>query len=45
MIPKYDKDSDFLKFAGRHLFIGGMAGLTALPFVYPLDFARTRMGM
>jgi len=45
MIPKYNKDTDFMLFAGRHLLIGGMAGLTALPFVYPLDFARTRMGV
>jgi len=27
------------------LFTGGMAGATALCFVYPLDFARTRMGV
>ena len=45
MIPKYDKKTEFWKFFGGMLFTGGMAGATALCFVYPLDFARTRMGV
>ncbi len=38
--PKTDK----LKFFGENLLSGGAAGATTLVFVYPLDFARTRLG-
>ncbi len=33
------------KFFAGNLFAGGMAGATGLLFVYPLDFARTRLGV
>ncbi|CAF0945026.1 unnamed protein product [Rotaria sordida] len=33
------------KFFFGNLFAGGMAGATGLLFVYPLDFARTRLGV
>lgn len=33
------------KFFMGNLFAGGMAGATGLLFVYPLDFARTRLGV
>ena len=45
MLPNYSKNTEFWKFFGKMLFTGGMAGATALCFVYPLDFARTRMGV
>ena len=45
MLPNYNKNTEFWKFFGKMLFTGGMAGATALCFVYPLDFARTRMGV
>jgi len=45
MLPNYNKKTEFWKFFGKMLFTGGMAGATALCFVYPLDFARTRMGV
>jgi solute carrier family 25 (adenine nucleotide translocator) protein 4/5/6/31 len=33
------------KFFVGNLFAGGMAGATGLLFLYPLDFARTRLGV
>jgi len=39
----YDKKKDFWKFFAGNLASGGMAGATSLCFVYPLDFARTRL--
>ncbi|MFH4975906.1 hypothetical protein AB6A40_002615 [Gnathostoma spinigerum] len=38
-----DKDKDFWKFFGGNLASGGAAGATSMCFVYPLDFARTRL--
>ena len=38
--PKVEKGSYFL----RSLLSGGLAGSFSLIFVYPLDFARTRLG-
>jgi len=38
-----DKNKDFLKFFAGNLASGGAAGATSLCFVYPLDFARTRL--
>eukprot|EP00922_Rhytidocystis_sp_ex-Travisia-forbesii_P006053 GHVS01008781.1.p1 GENE.GHVS01008781.1~~GHVS01008781.1.p1 ORF type:complete len:389 (+),score=67.54 GHVS01008781.1:113-1168(+) len=41
---RHDSKTDFWKFFGGMLLSGGAAGATSLTFVYPLDFARTRMG-
>jgi len=38
-----DKRKDFWKFFAGNLASGGAAGATSLCFVYPLDFARTRL--
>ncbi|CAJ0945845.1 unnamed protein product, partial [Mesorhabditis belari] len=38
-----NKNKDFWKFFAGNLASGGAAGATALCFVYPLDFARTRL--
>lgn len=38
-----DKNKQFLKFFAMNLASGGAAGATSLTFVYPLDFARTRL--
>jgi solute carrier family 25 (adenine nucleotide translocator) protein 4/5/6/31 len=35
--------TDFWKYFGGSLISGGAAGATSLTFVYPLDFARTRL--
>ncbi|ORX74653.1 mitochondrial substrate carrier family protein ancA [Linderina pennispora] len=45
MFPKYSPKTDFWKFFGANMASGGMAGATSLLFVYPLDFARTRMAV
>jgi len=39
----YDSKTDFWKFFFGNLASGGAAGATSLMFVYPLDFARTRL--
>jgi len=39
-----DKNKDFWKFFAGNLAAGGAAGATSLMMVYPLDFARTRLG-
>ena len=39
-----DKDKEFWKFFAGNLAAGGAAGATSLCMVYPLDFARTRLG-
>lgn len=41
----YDKKKDFWKFFAGNLASGGAAGATSLCFVYPLDFARTRLAV
>jgi solute carrier family 25 (adenine nucleotide translocator) protein 4/5/6/31 len=38
-----DKDKQFTRFFIGNLASGGAAGATSLCFVYPLDFARTRL--
>lgn len=38
-----DKNKQFWKFFAGNLAAGGLAGATSLLFVYPLDFARTRL--
>jgi solute carrier family 25 (adenine nucleotide translocator) protein 4/5/6/31 len=38
-----DKKKQFWKFFAGNLASGGLAGATSLVFVYPLDFARTRL--
>jgi len=39
----YNSKTDFWKFFFGNLASGGAAGATSLLFVYPLDFARTRL--
>ncbi|XP_070544422.1 ADP/ATP translocase 1-like [Ptychodera flava] len=39
-----DKQTHFWKFFFGNLAAGGLGGATSLCFVYPLDFARTRLG-
>jgi len=39
----WDPKTDFWKFFAGNLASGGAAGATSLLFVYPLDFARTRL--
>lgn len=40
---RVDKNKQFWRFFGGNLASGGLAGATSLCFVYPLDFARTRL--
>lgn len=40
----YNPDKEFFKFFMGNLASGGAAGATSMLFVYPLDFARTRLG-
>ena len=40
-----DKKTQFWRFFAGNLASGGAAGATSLCFVYPLDFARTRLGL
>ncbi|KAL5276491.1 slc25a4 family protein [Megaselia abdita] len=39
-----DKNTQFVRYFLGNLASGGAAGATSLCFVYPLDFARTRLG-
>ena len=39
-----DKKTQFWRHFAGNLASGGAAGATSLCFVYPLDFARTRLG-
>jgi len=43
MFPKYDPKTEFLPFFAANMASGGMAGGFSLSFVYPLDYARTRL--
>jgi len=43
MFPKYSPKNDFWPFFGVNLMSGGLAGAGSLCFVYPLDYARTRL--
>jgi len=45
MFADYNPKINPYKFFVGNLFAGGMAGATGLLFVYPLDFARTRLGV
>ncbi|PJF17799.1 Mitochondrial substrate carrier family protein ancA [Paramicrosporidium saccamoebae] len=40
---RHNPKTDFWKFFAGNLASGGAAGATSLMFVYPLDFARTRL--
>ncbi|CBZ55607.1 putative mitochondrial carrier domain-containing protein [Neospora caninum Liverpool] len=44
LFVRHDPKKDFWKFFAEMLAAGGAAGATSLAFVYPLDFARTRLG-
>ncbi|KAL9641992.1 hypothetical protein ABK040_004048 [Willaertia magna] len=44
LFVRWDAKTDFWKFFMGNLASGGAAGATSLLFVYPLDFARTRLG-
>ncbi|CAH1363709.1 hypothetical protein MTP99_000043 [Tenebrio molitor] len=39
-----DKNTQFWRYFAANLASGGAAGATSLCFVYPLDYARTRLG-
>jgi len=41
--PKYSPKTEFWPFFGVNLISGGLAGAGSLCFVYPLDYARTRL--
>jgi len=41
--PKFDPKTQFWSFLGVNLASGGCAGAVSLCFVYPLDYARTRL--
>ena len=41
----YDKNTQKLKFFLNNMAMGGCAGAASLMIVYPMDFARTRMGV
>ena len=43
-LGKPNPKTDFGKFFLSNILSGGLAGTTSLLFVYPLDFARTRLG-
>jgi len=43
MFPKYSPKTDFWPFFAVNLASGGLAGAGSLCFVYPLDYARTRL--
>jgi len=43
MFPRYSPKTDFWPFFGVNLASGGLAGAGSLCFVYPLDYARTRL--
>ena len=43
IFPKANKNTEFLKFFMINMASGGLAGAASLCFVYPLDYARTRL--
>ena len=43
MFPKYSPKEEFAKFFASNMASGGAAGAFSLTFVYPLDYARTRL--
>lgn len=44
LFNRWDSRTDPVKFALGNIAAGGSAGAACMMFVYPLDFARTRMG-
>lgn len=42
--PRYNQKKEFWKWFGVNMASGGLAGAASLLIVYPLDFARTRLG-
>merc|ERR1712085_152423 len=44
MFPKYNKDTDFGKFAGTQIASGALAGGATNTLVYPLIYVRTVLG-
>jgi len=44
IFPKYDMKKQFWPWFGCNMAQGGLAGASSLLIVYPLDFARTRLG-
>ncbi|EAR99869.1 ADP/ATP transporter on adenylate translocase (macronuclear) [Tetrahymena thermophila SB210] len=43
LFKQYDKNTQKVKFMLSHIFAGGMAGAQSQVFVYPFEFARTRL--
>ncbi|KAJ3182786.1 hypothetical protein HK101_009885 [Irineochytrium annulatum] len=43
MFPKYSPKKEFWPFFAVNMASGGLAGAFSLAFVYPLDYARTRL--
>ncbi|KAJ3308433.1 hypothetical protein HDV04_001237 [Boothiomyces sp. JEL0838] len=43
LFPKYNPKTEFWPFLAVNLASGGLAGAISLCFVYPLDYARTRL--
>jgi len=43
LFPKYNPKTEFWPFFGANMASGGAAGAFSLTFVYPLDYARTRL--
>ncbi|OQV15321.1 ADP,ATP carrier protein 1 [Hypsibius exemplaris] len=44
-LSNVNQDTQFFRFLLGNVLAGGAAGVTSLIFVYPLDFARTRLGV
>ena len=44
IFPKYNQKTQFWPWFGVNMASGGLAGAASLLIVYPLDFARTRLG-
>jgi len=44
IFPKYNQKTQFWSWFGVNMASGGLAGASSLLIVYPLDFARTRLG-
>lgn len=43
LLPRYNPVTDRVKFTLMQILSGGLAGSLSLVFVYPFDFARTRL--
>jgi solute carrier family 25 (mitochondrial adenine nucleotide translocator), member 4/5/6/31 len=44
-LSNVNSEKQFFRFLLGNVMAGGAAGMTSLIFVYPLDFARTRLGV